>query len=247
MQNAEWKWVYGSLIAAVVFVVIGIVAITSMECMDGGCALAFLSVFLVIAMGVTAVVFFFRALAADAILSGKDLLAHWTYSAEETKESAEREYTGNRGINHGLFTLMGGMLVIAIILLLVFGGDGGTATAAFLLVFLAVLFVISRVTPGLERSRALAAPKEAYIAKNGVIYEGASYLFVSFMMRRYRVTLREESGERPALLVFSFVQLVGVIPKTFEVAVPVPAGEGEKAREIVRYFSGEELPDGAKK
>jgi hypothetical protein len=240
MQNTEWKWVYGSLIVAAVFIITGIVAITSMECMDGGCALAFLSVVLVITMGVTAVVFFFRALAADAIFSGKDLLAHWTYSAEETKKSAEREYAGNRVINHGLFTLIGVMLVIAIVLLLVFGGDGGPVTAVFLLVFLVVLFAISRITPGLERGRALAAPKEAYIAKNGVIYEGASYLFVSFMMRRYRVTLREESGESPALLVFSFVQLVGVIPKTFEIAVPVPAGEMEKAREIARYFSGQE-------
>jgi hypothetical protein len=48
---------------------------------------------------------------------------------------------------------------------------------------------------------------------------------------------REKS---PKSLIFSFIQLVGIIPKSFEIPVQVPPDQVDKAREIVKLSGGKE-------
>jgi len=239
MKNNEWKWVYISLVAAVVFILLIVVASGTMDGMSGGYAVMFISFFLTLSSFAVALLFFTRARAMDEILLCKNLLAHWVYPPDEARKSAEREFVTYKELNRGLLYVVGGFIIIAMVLMVIFGGEGGVLTAGILFVVLIIIAIVSVVAPGLELRRALNAPREAYIAENGIIYEGAVYPFSSFMMRMDGVRFGKGKGKRPPVLEFSFIQLVGLyILRPFEIRVPVPAGEETTAQEVVRKLGG---------
>jgi len=170
--------------------------------MAGGYAIAFVSFFIAIWGIAVAALFVHRAWVMDAILNSNQLLAHWIYPAEIARDSAQREYRVFLERNCAMFILIGGMLVVVLLVFIIFIEAGGLITSTFLLAFTVVLFVISRITPKLERVRALKAPHEAYISQNGIIYEGAVYSFQSFMMRMDKVSLQKATAKNPLTLVF---------------------------------------------
>lgn len=68
--------------------------------------------------------------------------------------------------------VIGGMLVLVALAMMIFAGEGGFITGAFLLAFTILLFIVSRVMPAIALKYALHSPREAYIAENGIVYEG---------------------------------------------------------------------------
>ena len=183
MENHQWKRVYISLILAGIFFILMVYAMTGMDCMSGGCAVAFASLFLMITSFAVALLFLTYAWTMDDILRGKNLLAHWVYPVGEAQKSAEREFKDYRETNRGLLFIVGGFLVVAMIIMVVFAGEAGITTAAILFGVLIIVAIVSVIAPRLEYKRALKASHEAYITDNGIIYEGSVYPFRSFMMR----------------------------------------------------------------
>jgi len=238
-ENTQWKWCYRSILSSVIFAIICVSALSFIDGMSGGFAAAFVSFFLAISGIAVAALFFNRARAMDSILKDTRLLAHWVYSSEEAEESARREYADYRERNRAMFFIIGGMLIIAALIMIIFAGDGGFITGIFLLAFAAFLFVVSKVAPVLVFKNALRAPKEAYIAENGIIYEGTVYPFSSFLMRWEGVRFKGGLGETPTALVFSFTQLVGLnIRSSFDIEIPVPDGREEVAYKIADMLEG---------
>ena len=91
--NAEWKKVAASLIAAVIFVIIIFLSYLFIDGMDGGYAIAFVSLFLAISSVAVALLFVHRARVMDTILADPSPLAHWTYPEDMCPcQSVEREY-----------------------------------------------------------------------------------------------------------------------------------------------------------
>jgi hypothetical protein len=238
--NNEWKKGAVSIIAAVVFMVLCFVSPAVIDGMDGGYALAFISLFLAISSGAVALLYIRRARVMDGIFADPRLLAHWSYTDEMSQKSREREYRDYEDRNRSMFIVIGGMLVLGSLFFIIFVEDGGLATGIILLVFAGFLFVVSRVAPVLERRRATNVPHEAFIARTGVIYEGIVYPFHSFLRSRGGITLRNADAKNPALLVFSFTQLNGLfILQSFAVTIPVPPGEEAVAQRIVRELGGD--------
>jgi hypothetical protein len=238
--NTEWKKAGLSVGAAAIFFLICILAYTTFHGMSGGYALAVISFFLAISSAVVSLLFVHRARVMDTILADPSPLAHWTYPEETARANVEREYREYQGRNRAMFIVIGGMLVLVALFFLIFVGDGGLETGLFLLVFAAFLFVVSRVTPWLERRRAMKASHEAVITREGVVYEGGVYPFRSFLVFWGGVTFREADRKGPAALVFSFTPLVGrFIVQPFDVVVPVPFGEEEWAGRVIRELGGE--------
>lgn len=239
MENNEWKKVYMSLIAAVFFIILIVVASETMDGMSGGYALSFVSLFLTISSFAVALLFFTHARTMDTILLGKNLLAYWVYPADEARKSAEREFVEYREMNRALLYVVGGFLCLAMVLVVIFGGEGGVPTAGILLGVLVIIVIVAWGAPKLELKRALNASRDAYIAENGIIYEGAVYPFSSFLMRMDGVRFTKGTGKRPPILGFSFMQLVGLlILRPFEISIPVPKGEERKALEIITRLGG---------
>jgi hypothetical protein len=238
--NTEWKKVFLSLIAAAFFFLVCILSYTFVDGMNGGFAIAFVAFFLFLCGVVVALLFVTRARTMDSILADPAPLAHWTYPEDTARENVEREYREFRERNRATFILIGGMLVVVALFFLIFVEDGGPETALILLAITALLFVVSRVTPWIERRRARGAPHEAVITRDGVVYEGSVYPFRSFLVWWHGVTFREPKKNNPAALVFSFSQLAGrFIIQPFDVAVPVPSGEEERAGRIVQELCRE--------
>jgi hypothetical protein len=239
VENTQWKWCYRSILSAAIFAAICLLAFNFIDGMSGGFALAFVSFFLAVSGVAVAALFFHRARAMDFILNGTRLLAHWIYSSEVAEQSARREYAEHLERNRAMFFVVGGMIVIASLIMITFAGDGGLITGAFLLAFTVLLSIISRVAPGLVLRNSLRAPKEAYIAENGIIYEGTVYPFSSFMMKMEGAKFKRGSKGMPALLVFSFTQAVGLnISSSFDIEIPVPDGQEEVAGRIADMLGG---------
>ena len=237
--NTEWKKVAAFIIAAVAFTILCLVSYFFIDGMSGGFAIAFVSFFLAVSGVVIALLFFTRARTMDTILSDPSPLAHWIYPEEMARASVEREFREFQARNRAMFIIIGGMLAVVALVFLLFVGEGGPETGLFLLAVIAVLFVVSRVAPWLERRREMSAPHEALITRDGIVFNGSVYPFRSFLVFWHGVTLRELKKKNPAALVFSFTQLVGrFIIQPFEVVVPVPPGEEESAREIVGDLGG---------
>jgi hypothetical protein len=241
-KNPEWKLAYASVISAVIFALVCFGAFGCMDGMAGGYALAFVAFFLMVSGIAVAGLFFHRALVMDAILTSHQLLAHWTYPAETARQSALREYAEYQDRNHAMFILIGGMLGAVAIFFVLFIEEGGLETGGILIAVAILLFIVSRITPGIQLKRALAAPHEAFIAHNGIIYEGAVYPFRSFMMTMNGVSLQKAGAKNPMMLTFSFTQLVGAyIVRPFDIAIPVPAGEEGTAGGVIHALGGRGL------
>jgi hypothetical protein len=236
---------YVSILIAGFFSVTCGAALTFIDGMSGGYAIALVSFFIAVSGIAVAGLFFHRARVMDEILNSNQTLAHWVYSSDMAQESAHREYGEYVERNRAMFILIGGMLVVTALIFIIFVEDGGLVTGVFLLAFTVVLFIISRITPRFELNRALKMPHEAYIARKGIIYEGSVYPFQSFMMGMYDVSLQKGTEKKNASLIFSFTQLVGLyIIQAFDIAVPIPDGEIDTAYRILRVLGGEVKEEG---
>lgn len=242
MKNTEWKWVWVCLALALVFFVLAFVAGGLLDGMSSGYAMMLVFFFMLLCSLAVAGLFVMRARAMDEILAGKDLLAYWEYPADETARNAGREYAEYRAKNRLLLYFIGGLLVIAMILVVIFGEEDGVTTAGMLFVVLIIVAIASVVAPRFGYRKAIAAPREAYITDRGIIYAGTTYPFKSFLMRMTKVQFENATAKRPALLIFTFFQLVGLyvvpMPRSFDVAIPVPAGQEQKARAIAERLGG---------
>jgi len=238
--NTEWKNVYLSLGAAILFFLVCVLSYTTIDGMSGGYAIAFVAFFLSVSGFTVALLFVSRARVMGAILADPAPLARWIYPEEIARESVEREYREFRERNRAMFVVIGGMLVVVALFFLVFVEEGGPETALILLGITVLLFAVSRITPWLEQRRAMNASHEAVITRDGVIYEGAVYPFHSFLVFRGGVSFRTLKKKDRAALVFSFTQITGrFIIQPFDVVVPVPAGEEERAQQIMQLLGGD--------
>lgn len=230
---------YQSLIATVLFVLLILLG-SGMDGMSGGFAVMFISFFLAVTSFCVALLYVTRARVMDTILNGGTNLAHWVYPKEEMRKSIEREFQEYREANRSLLFVVGGFIGIAIVGMLIFGGDAGLPVAVFLLVVFFLCAFASWAAPIHEHRRALSASHEAWISQKGIIYEGSVYPFTSFMMRMDGVRYLASSKNQPALLGFSFTQLIGLyLIRPFEVRIPVPPGEERNAQQIAGLLGGE--------
>lgn len=236
-RNPEWANVRRSVIAAGAFAVSGGAAVALVDGMSGGFALGFAAFFLTVSSLAVAVLFVHRARVLDDVLADPEPLARWVYPDAMVQSHVDREYRDFRDRNRALFVLVGAMLLVTALVFVFFVDDGGPLTGAVLIGVAVLVFVVSRATPGIERRRALKAPHESIITRRGIVHEGTVYPFTSFLVVPGGVSLRPADGGQPAALVFAFTQLTGGrIVQEFEVVVPVPPGEEERARWVVTQF-----------
>jgi hypothetical protein len=166
-------------------------------------------------------------------------LAHWTYQDEMARGSVERENREYQERTRAIVMVICGMLVVAVLLILIFVEEGGVETGLFLPAVAAFLFVVSRLTPWLECRRALQVSHDAVITELDIVYEGSVYPFRSFLVFRDGVSFQKAGKKSPPALVSLFTRLVGrFILQPFDVVVPVPPGEEERATQIVQELSG---------
>lgn len=238
--NPDRKKAAGSTAAAGIFAILGLVAYGTPDGVGGGHGIAFVSLFLAVCASGAALLFVRRSRVADAILADPSPLAHWIYPADMARTIIEREYRDHRDRNRKIFLLMGGIVVAAAFVMTIFFEDTGPETGIFLLAVIVILYAVLRVTPWLEKRRALEVPREAIITREGILCGASAYRFRTFLASRDRLSLRRADKKNPAALVFSFTRVAGAgFLWPFNVVVPVPPGEEERAERVMKDLGNE--------
>jgi hypothetical protein len=233
MENISAKRINQCLICAGISLIIFFIAMYMIPCFDGGCALMLLSIFLFFtSLAVAGLVFYPMSRTFGEVTEDTALLAHWVYDPEWFSRIVQREYDMHKERNAALLIIIDGMLLFFALFFIIFVPEGGVETGIILLGVATVIYIVAKVTPGFFRDRKSGKLPEAWISQNGLIYLESVYPYSGFMYGCTGVSYQE--GREPAL-VFQFYQITGArIYDPFEITVPVPKGEEEKAKKIAK-------------
>jgi hypothetical protein len=215
----------------------GIIApfIFDMDCMKGGCAIAFICFFLTIIGLIVAILYQRRASALDKILYGKDLLARWTYSAEEWKKYSEDEYKRERGEKQALFIIVAVIAAVAgVIFVIVDRGKAGLIVLACMGGLIALIAFVAYFTPWYTRWQNLKYPGEVLIAPNGAYFSRQLHLWDQFGARLVKVELHDKKQQ---YIEFTYEAPTRTGMQEYNARVPVPQGKEAEARALVEKFA----------
>ena len=202
--------------------------------MDGGFALAFICLLLFIMGIIIAIIYMRRAKTLDRILSGKDLLARWSYSPDEWQQYAGEEYKRERSGKQTLFIVIAVIaVVIGLIFVVVDRTEAGLWVLAAMAGLIALIAFVAYFTSWYNYRQNLKYPGEVLIAPNGAYFSRQLHLWDSLGARLVRVELKEQKQ--------SYIEFVYEAPtrtgmQEYEARVPVPLGKEKEARELVEKF-----------
>ena len=234
LDNPQFKvavWWAGGGILSLVGVVVPFLA---MDGMNGGFAVSCLSGFFMILFGVGAMVYVYRAAVLNRILSGEDLVAHWTYGPEEWATYAKAEYERQKSSKTILFCVISGFALFFGLMFLVFAPKGGFAVFLTMMGLIVVIGFTAFLSVTLTGRNLAAGVGEAYIARAGVYLNRTLHTWTMMGATLDGVTLlRGES----LLMVFAYSFPSKSGRQREDVRVPVPAGREEEAQRLVAYFN----------
>ena len=179
---------------------------------------------------------FWSSLRLDRMLSGEDLLAHWTYSPEEIAPyvSEEQGKLSRNKLIYLFFTL----LTVAVCEGLAYIIDPANALApgAILIVgCFAVIYGFPKALASYEKRFAT----DTYIGRAGALFCNHFHLWKLFNASLNRVFFTEG---KPALLEirYSFMSSddSGLTSTTVNLKIPVPKGKEAEAKRVVLELSG---------
>lgn len=175
----------------------------------------------------------------EALVVGQNLLAHWTFDADEWARFTENEHV--RGMQmarkFSLWTFVISMGVLLVIGL--FSGLDGMYAVISLAISVAMTTLVGGIMFGSAKSiyaANQAAPGEVFISPTSV-YFGNRYYSWARWARLQKVSL--EPGD-PSVVQFKYITGSGEQASETEVRVPVPRGREQEAQNLVAsFYSGE--------
>lgn len=205
--------------------------VINMDGMNGGYALMFIAIALVIPAGIiTSILYGIRAKTLDKIISGKDLLAHWTYSPDEWKKYTEEEYVRERSDKMALFyvlvffcvTIGGGLFLVA---------EDKEAAGIVLAGLLALASFIRLLIAYTTRNNYSANKKhlgEVFIGRKGV-YLNKSFHSWNFLSQLEGALIDQKNN----ILEIEYSSLSNQGKNYASVRIPIPRGKEEEAKTLV--------------
>jgi hypothetical protein len=177
---------------------------------------------------VTTLYYFHRAKTLDKILSGKELLVHWTYTETEWKEYAKQEFKLDKEEKTAGVLVVGSMSIAVGIVLAIIQGELAPITimvgiSLFVAVFLALLVLKNYIRNWLRGG-------EAFIGPSGVYLNPEFHSWTGYASRFQKATLKKRKHGTYLDFLYS-AGGVGV-----EMPVLVPAGKEQIAEKVIEYF-----------
>jgi hypothetical protein len=236
-----------SVLVCLAIIVLGIImiflpGITGMDGFKGGFALAFFGAFVVV-VGIISVLVVgrFDRIAAR-ILKKENIIAHWTYSAEDWKQYTEEEHAADKTDKRHLFILVAIIsIIVGIIVLIIFPDD-------LLLIIYIVLGIIAMI--GLTAYLSAAAPYrwnkkhpgEVYIARDGAYLNRQLHIWNGMGTRLSNASYEEGNLSLPRIKIeYSSPSLT--MGNYYTARIPVPRGQEETAKEIVAQIKASQLKE----
>lgn len=229
MTNRNYTISRTALIIAVVSFICAVLSPSFVEGMSGGFALLVLFGFVSLAFFITA--FLYRKLGKeqDQLLSGK-ILVHWSYTGDFWKKYTETEYKLEKSYKKTLFLIVAGWAILFGILFPLFDRESGIYVTYVMVALIVLIGIVAYLTALIPYRRNLSHKGEAIISRTGVYLNGQMHSWNMAGMTLRGVGFVDT--EEPHYI--EFVYSGGI--SEYSVRVPVPAGEDEKAREVVAEF-----------
>lgn len=232
IENPLHETVYVWLIITIAAVaMLFIPEILGIEGMNGGFAISFASFFVLI-MGIIVVIVYNRlASRLDKILSGENLLVHWTYTPQMWSEYAEKEYGLEKTGTKGLFIVVSAFALFFGILFWMIDPENGIYVFLSMLGLIAIIEFTRLFSTWYYYRQNVKYLGEAYIARDGVYLNRQLHTWNFLTSRIKKVDLQNDKGL--LLLSITYWAWTMTFGQEYTVRIPVPPGQEEKAKEIV--------------
>lgn len=224
-------WVLITLIS-----VFGIFApfLFGMDGLEGGFAIAFVCFFLSVTGLVVIIMYQGRARTLDNILSGSELLIHWTYSPEVWKNYTAVAF---RKDIHDKWSLYRLVMVITVVVCFFCGLVLDDAWAVMIGTFLGLgglLAAVILLTTNYDLRQNRHHLGEAFISRKGIYLNRQLHIWEGWGGKLESAVHNETEG----LLEVTYSVPTGAVRSEFTVRVPVPPGENARARIVASELRG---------
>jgi len=207
--------------------------ITDIDIMNGGGAMIFIGFVMFLTGAIVTPFFFKRAKRFNNIVSGKNMLAYWTYQPEEWGEYAEAEFRKRKKEKWGLFWVIS-IIGIVVNTIMCFAIPDGIIIFIFvqlgLMLILGFTAFLSYSLPHKKNKKHIG---KAIIAPYGIYLNGSFHSWQGLSARFERV----EFTDNNTILCFTYSAMVRYAQREeYTVNVPIPKSELPTAVRIVEYF-----------
>jgi hypothetical protein len=207
-------------------------SIFGVDGMDGGFALSVGFGFLMMVSIVTAAVYGALAKEQDRILSGRAILAHWSYTQKEWNAFQKDEHVRVGEDKKYLFYIIAGWAIFFGILFPILDPEAGWYVTYTMLGLIVLIWVVMKIS--IYRGRkALETPSDVYISRFGVYFAGVMF---SWRMTATKLTNVKYVKDKDCDFI-GFEYLSG--RSSGIIRVPVPAGKINEAKKIVEALEKE--------
>lgn len=233
--NPARKWANGCWLASLAGIAMFFSPIVfDIDIFNGGGALFFAGIVVFFTAIICGLLFWRLARYLESICSGKNLLAHWTYTQEEWSRYTEAEHERDRRDKWNLYRLVVIIAVVVgvgfpifkpdawLIMLVVIGG---------LIVFLgAVAYLSVALAYRANRNH----PGEAYIGSNGLLLGRSFHYWKLPLSFLHSVTYEEDT---PPYVEIVYSAQSGIARGVYTARVPVPQGQQDAARRVIESLT----------
>jgi hypothetical protein len=202
--------------------------------LEGGFAISLVCFFVAITGLIVVVMYRGRAKTLDSILSGSELLAHWTYSPETWKNYTEIDF---RKDTHAKWSLYRRVIVLTVVVCFISGLIYQDAWAVMIGTSLGIgglLAVVVLLTSNNSRRQNRRCLGEAYLSRKGIYLNRQLHIWHGWGGKLESAIYNEP--ERLLEVTYSLPARTG--RNEFTVRVPVPDGEYARASAIASELAG---------
>jgi len=208
--------------------------IFGIEGMNGGFAISFVCIFLVIIGIIVIIIYSGRARLLRRILSGENLLAHWKYSHDEWQTYTEKEYKEEKAMKRGLFIMISVIALLTGIIFFLADHEGGLWVLVAMAALVAIIAFTAWFTSWYNYRQNKKYLGETYIAENAIYINRQLHTWQGLGARLDSVNLTDGKSQQLLRFVYSAPTRTGM--QEYQVNVPVPAGREEEAGKILKHF-----------
>jgi len=210
--------------------------IFGIEGFDGGFAISFVCIFLAITGIIVIVIYSGRARLLNRILSGENILAHWTYSPEEWRKYTEKEYEEEKQLKKGLFFVISGIAVLTGIIFFLVDHKNGIWVLLAMLGLVAIIAFTAWITSLYNYRQNKKFHGQTYITEKAIYLNRQLHTWGGPGDSLESVAL-EKKDNAQALLKFKYSVITRTGLQQQTVRIPVPTGKENEAEALAKKFN----------
>jgi hypothetical protein len=207
-------------------------ALFGIDGFDGGFALAFVSIFVFIMGIIIMVIYFRRAKALDKMLLGENLLAHWSYGANEWRAYAEREHREQAEVNRGMFIMISVIAVIVGVIFVLVVPDSLLSTSIVIGGLIVIIGFTAFFVTWYRNAQNRRYIGEVYINRDGAYINRELHTWTGLGARLENASM-DDKHLGQAIMSFEYSAPGRYNRYFYNARVPVPLGREKEAKEVL--------------